>query len=187
MVKADQSVSDVHPRYEKPLTLKNGMQVTLRAIRSDDKQRLRDAFAKLETSTIYTRFFGYKKQLSDAELVQATEIDFHSTVALLVTTGDGSSETVIGAGRYVAAPGQMPESAEIAFTVEEDFHGLGIASLLLTSLAEIARENGLKRFEAEVLPGNAAMLVVFRKSGLAMRQSLGDGAVHVTLDLSPGG
>lgn len=171
--------------YEKTRTLKNGLQVTLRAIRSDDKQRLRDAFGKLEPSTIYTRFFGYKKQLTDAELTQATEIDFHTTVALLVTTGIGSSETVIGAGRYVAAPGQMPDSAEIAFTVEEDFHGLGIASLILSSLAEIARENGLKRFEAEVLPTNGAMLAVFRKSGLAMRQELGEGTIHVTLELAP--
>lgn len=171
--------------YHRLLTLKNGLQVTLRTIRSDDKQRLRDAFAKLEPSTIYTRFFGYKKQLSDAELAQATEIDFRTNVALLVTTGSGDTETVIGAGRYVAAPGPTPDSAEIAFTVEEDFHGLGIASLILSHLAEIARKYGLKRFEAEVLPGNTAMLAVFRKSGLPMRQSTGDGAVHVTLDLAP--
>ncbi|MEW5962221.1 MAG: GNAT family N-acetyltransferase [Pseudomonadota bacterium] len=78
----------------------------------------------------------------------------------------------------------MPDSAEIAFTVEEEYHGLGIASLILSSLAEIARDNGLMSFEAEVLTGNAGMLTVFRKSGLAIRQSLGDGSVHVTLDLS---
>lgn len=172
-------------QYEKTLKLKNGLQVTLRAIRSDDKQRLRDAFAKLEPSTIYTRFFGYKKQLTDAELAEATEIDFRTNVALLVTTGSSDAETVIGAGRYVAAPGPAPDSAEIAFTVEEDFHGLGIASLILSHLAAIARENGLKRFEAEVLPSNSAMLSVFRKSGLAMHQSLGDGSVHITLDLAP--
>jgi hypothetical protein len=67
--------------YARSIELKNGLAVTIRAIRSDDKQRLREAFAKLEPSTIYTRFFGYKKQLTDAELAQGTEIEFWSTPA----------------------------------------------------------------------------------------------------------
>lgn len=172
--------------FEKAITLRNGVRATIRAIRSDDKDRLRDAFGKLEPSTVYTRFFGYKKHLSDAELARATEVDFDSTVALVVTTGSGDTETLVGTGRYVAQAGtEHADSAEIAFTVEEDFQGLGIASLILKSLADIARTKGLGRFEAEVLPSNAAMLAVFRKSGLPMRQELADGSVHVTLELSP--
>jgi RimJ/RimL family protein N-acetyltransferase len=81
-------------------------------------------------------------------------------------------------------PCRTPRRAEIAFLVEEDFHGLGIAGRLLKHLAHLAREQGVSQFEAEVLPQNQAMLAVFSRSGLAMQQDTADGAVHVTLSLA---
>jgi RimJ/RimL family protein N-acetyltransferase len=163
-------------------TLENGMAVTIRAIRSDDKEMLRAAFNKLDRSSIYTRFFGYKKDLSEAELEQATNVDFDTVTALVVTAVNSETETLIGAGRY-ARVGEF--TAEVAFTVEEDYQGLGVASLLLRQLVDIAREKGLRRFEAEVLAQNLAMLAVFRHSGLPMRQQPESGVVHVTLGLQP--
>ena len=38
--------------------------------------------------------------------------------------------------------------------------------------------------EADVLPENTPMLQVFRRSGLRMRESLGEGVVHATLFLA---
>jgi hypothetical protein len=103
-------------------TLKNGLQITLRAVRPDDKDRLLAAFQQLEPSTVYTRFFAPKKSLSDAELEAATHLDFQRAVALLATIGEGAGETVIGGGRYVA---DGKGGAEVAFTVEEDLPGFG--------------------------------------------------------------
>lgn len=70
--------------------------------------------------------------------------------------------------------------------VEEDFHRLGMARLLLRHLAIIARAKGLVQFEAEVLPGNTGMLNVFARSGLPMVRAHGGGSVHVTLSLTGG-
>jgi RimJ/RimL family protein N-acetyltransferase len=75
-------------------------------------------------------------------------------------------------------------SAEIAFTVEEDYQGQGIASSILRHLIHIAREKGVSRFEADVLAENIAMLAVFARSGLPMKKSLEEGVVHVTLSLT---
>jgi len=44
----------------------------------------------------------------------------------------------------------------------------------------------VSRFEAEVLPQNTAMLAVFSRSGLPMKQSSADGVTHVTLSLAGG-
>jgi RimJ/RimL family protein N-acetyltransferase len=52
-------------------------------------------------------------------------------------------------------------STEIAFIVEEDWHGQGMASGILRHLMHIAREEGVSQFEAEVLSENRAMLAVF--------------------------
>jgi RimJ/RimL family protein N-acetyltransferase len=166
--------------------LKDGTPVTIRAIRPDDRARFAKAFKDLEAYSIYTRFFRFKSQLTDEELTAATDVDFDKTVALVVTVPSaGGDETIIGGGRYILYdPPNETRSAEIAFTVEEDYQGQGIASRILTHLIHIAQEKGVSRFEAEVLPENRAMLAVFARSGLPMKKSLEEGALHVTLSLS---
>lgn len=166
--------------------LKNGTAVTIRAIRPDDKARIVEAFGNLDPESIYTRFFRYKSELTDEELKTVTEVDFENTVALVVTIpAAGGEEIIIGAGRYVLYnPQDTLRSAEVAFTVEEDYQGQGIASRIMRHLIHIARETGVVRFEAEVLPKNMAMLAVFERSGLPMKRSFEDGAVHVTLSLA---
>lgn len=171
--------------YEHFETLKNGDAVRVRAVRRDDKDRFVEAFRNLEAESIYSRFFHAKKALSADDLASATEVDFENVVALVATIGAGSEETIIGAGRYLAfdaADGLR--SAEVAFTVEEDYHGQGIASRLLRHLVRIAREKGVSRFEAEVLPGNGAMLAVFEKSGLPVAKKHRDRTLHITMPLA---
>ena len=171
--------------FAQTATLRNGIQVKVRSIRPDDKPRLLTAFKNLDPESVYTRFFYHKKMLTDAELKAATEIDFHSSVALVVTTGAGEQETIIGAGRYAVIDETGPSrAAEVAFTVEEDYHRQGIARILLQHLASIARENGLSQFVAEVLPENRGMLTVFSKSGLPMKTEPSGDVVHVTLSLT---
>jgi GNAT superfamily N-acetyltransferase len=75
-------------------------------------------------------------------------------------------------------------SAEVAFTVEEDYHRQGISRILLQHLVSIARVKGLSRFVAEVLPENKGMLTVFSRSGLPMKTKHGGDAVHVDLLLT---
>jgi GNAT superfamily N-acetyltransferase len=168
-------------------TLKNGLAVTIRALRPDDRQRMADAVRGLDRETIYTRLFSYRNDLTEEGLDRIMRLDPENEVALVVTTGTTGGEIIIGAGRYVAsAPRDAERTAEIAFTVEEDYHRLGIAGRLLRHLANIARENGITAFEAEVLSRNRSMLAVFERSGLPMRKRLGDGVVHVTLSLRSG-
>lgn len=167
------------------VTLKDGVTVTIRAIRPDDKAGIFEAFRNLQPESIYSRFFYQKKTLTDEELKSLTEVDFENEVALVVTTGGGEKETIIGVGRFARLDSSAGRrSAELAFTVEEDFHGQGIASCLLERLACLAREKGISLFEAEILAENQAMIAVFARSGLPMKQSMSSGVVHVTLSLT---
>jgi GNAT superfamily N-acetyltransferase len=171
--------------YSAQETLKNGLQVTVRAIRPDDKDALVAAFKELDQRTIYLRFFAPKQEITPRELKEATDIDFVLNVALVTCLQDGEGEKIIGAGRYIVfGDAKPPDRAEVAFTVEEDFHGLGISSMMLRHLARIAKEKGITQFHAEVLQENKGMLVVFNRSGLPMKQEYADGITHVTLSLS---
>ena len=155
-------------------------QVSIRAVRHDDKERIVKAFRGLDPSSVYLRFFYYKKKLEDDELRRVTECDGASEAVLVATVGNGDGELIVGLGGYV----RSGPAADIAFAVAEDFRGRGVASRLLRQLADIARASGIVRFEADVLAENAPMLAVLRNSGLRMQTSHAQGAVHATLLLT---
>jgi GNAT superfamily N-acetyltransferase len=165
-------------------TLRNGLGVTVRALRPDDREKVARAVRGLDRESIYTRLFSYRNELTEAGLERIMRFDPDSEVVLIVTVGSGEDETVIGSGRYVVHPGAgSARSAEVAFMVEEDYHGLGIAGRLLRHLADVARAQGIAQFDASVLPGNKPMLSVFARSGWPMTKRTADGEVQVALAL----
>jgi RimJ/RimL family protein N-acetyltransferase len=166
-------------------TLKDGTEVTIRAIQPEDSASVLESFKNLDRDAIYRRFFSLKKELSDAELKQLTDVDFSRVVALVVTTETDKGETLIAGGRYAVENPESSQAAELAFLTDEAHRGRGIASLLLRHLIRLAQEAGVSRLEADVLADNHPMLVVFRRSGLPMRQQREGSVIHVTLDLRP--
>lgn len=166
--------------YQVTETLRNGVEVCIRASRPEDTDRVVEAFHELDPESVYLRFFGPKKELSAADLKRFRETDFTSRVILLCTVQRDNREIVIAVGTYARAG---DASAEVAFVVEEDYHRLGIARRLLGHLGTIAKNAGVRTFTAEVLPHNTGMRSVFERSGWPMTVRTSDGIVHVTLDL----
>ena len=170
------------------ITLRNGTRVQVRVARPDDRDRIVAAFNALEPDSVYTRFFSMRTDLTAAELHRVTRTDFTNFVALVAVVGQGADETVIGGATYVALPtADDTRAAEVAFTIEEDYQGQGLAGQLFAMLAGIARQHGMQRFEAEVLAGNAPMLKVFERSGLPLTKTREGGVTHIVMDLLPTG
>jgi len=169
-------------QYAIEAILRDGSSIHIRALRPEDKQLLVDHFEHLSRQSVYFRFFGAKKRLTDEELTRFTELDFVKQVALVATLGIGTEERIIGVGRYTAVPhdGGSPTCAEVAFAVLDEYQGRGIGTLLLEHLAPIAHANGITEFEADVLGENNQMLEVFAKSGFKVKRSLESGVFHVT-------
>jgi RimJ/RimL family protein N-acetyltransferase len=174
--------------FRHPARLRNGTPVLIRPVRADDRERIISAFRKLEPETIYTRFFSAKKHLSETDLARIEASDFVRSLALVATLADGDDELIIGGGAYTVLdrPG-APLTAELSFTVEEDYHGQGLSGLFMRLLTQIGRARGIRRFEAEVLAGNTPMLRVFQRSGLPQQRHAEDGVVRVVMDLDASG
>ncbi len=171
--------------YRADATLESGAAVTVRALRPDDRERVARAVRGLDRESIYFRLFSYRRELTEAGLDRIMRFDPDLEIALVATTGTEGDETIVAGGRYVVDdPAADPRSAEVAFTVEEDWHGRGLASLLLRHLAAIARERGIAAFTATVLAENRAMLRVFERSGLVPRTRREGDTMHVTLTLA---
>jgi ribosomal protein S18 acetylase RimI-like enzyme len=106
-------------------------------------------------------------------------VDFVDHVALVAVTEEDGHPAIIAGGRYIVTE---PGTAEVAFAVIDQYQGQGLGSALMRHLTAIARQAGLSKFVAEVLPSNKPMLKVFEKSGLRVAKSRQQGAVHVVLE-----
>lgn len=174
--------------FSHPVRLRDGRAATVRVMRPDDRDRLVAAFAKLDRESVYTRFFSYRRELPQGPLERIAQIDFARLAALVVTLDEGGGETIIGSATYVATDSaDGARAAEVAFTVEEDFQGQGLAGRLLGDLAAIAGRHGFVRLVAEVLVRNAAMLAVFERSGLPLSTRREGEVLHVSLALVSAG
>jgi RimJ/RimL family protein N-acetyltransferase len=170
--------------FSQQVLLRNGTPVLIRVTLPEDRDKVVAAFNELEPNSVYTRFFGMRKELSAAELDRITASDFVNFVSLAAMVGSGADETLVGGASYVALPSaDGARVAEVAFTIEEDYQGQGLAGKLLAGLVGIARQHGIARFEADVLAGNAAMLSVFERSGLPLTKARDGGVIHVVMDL----
>ena len=160
--------------------LRDGSRVTIRALRPDDRQRLMEAFRLLDADSVYTRFFMHRSGFSETEIERSINVDFVSEVALAVTIEAAGVERLIAVGRYFVLGGG---AAEVAFVVEEDYQGRGIASRLLACLAVLGRAQGITRFEADVMARNNSMLAVFDRSGFPVHRRVEGNVAHLTLTL----
>lgn len=164
--------------------LPDGRSLVIRAIRSDDKPILQEGWHHLSKQSQYFRFFTSKGELTEQELAFFTNIDFKHHVGLLASIVVDDSETPVGVGRYIVTDGEACRTAELAFTVVEEYQGLGIATILLKHLIVIAKSQGISEFTAFVLPENKGMLKVLHKSGLKERQTLNSvGVWEISLPL----
>ena len=170
--------------YMTKATLKDGRAVVIRSIRPDDKAMVLAVFQNLSPQSKLRRFFTVKSTLSEEELQWITEVDFETTFALVVELDEGPQRDIIGGGRYIEDESESTvRTAEIAFTVEDQFQGKGIGKLLMQHLTKMARARGIAQFEAFVLPDNRGMLGVFSSSGLPMNTEPHGGELRVVLQL----
>lgn len=185
-----QSASDRHEypaHWEADVVLRDGGTARIRPITVDDAERLVSFYEQVSDESKYYRFFAPYPRLSAKDVHRFTHHDFVDRVGLAATVGGEFIATVrydrIGADG-MAAPAPADE-AEVAFLVQDAHQGRGVASTLLEHIAAVARERGIRRFAAEVLPANTKMIKVFTDAGYTQKRSFEDGVVHLEFGLEP--
>ena len=155
------------------LMTRSGATVHVRAVRADDQARLTAFYQGLSDRARALRFCA---AVNDDFLTRAA--GRYSTLkdtegfGLMATERD--DERVIAHAVYLQTGA---DRAEVAFAVADDRHDLGLGTLLLGELAQIASARGIRQFEALVMPENRQMLAVFRESGFPIRTRAAGGEV----------
>ncbi|MGH3589213.1 MAG: GNAT family N-acetyltransferase, partial [Pseudonocardia sp.] len=173
--------------WEADVVLRDGTTMHLRPLRPEDADAIQRFQEAQSERSAYFRFFAPVRRLTDRELTRLTHVDHHDRVALIavrpgVDDEGRPREDVLGVARYDKV---SDAEAEVAFNIADAMQGKGLGSVLLEHVAAAARERGVRRFTADVLPQNSSMLAVFRDAGYAISQHLDDGVVMVAFDLDP--
>jgi RimJ/RimL family protein N-acetyltransferase len=167
-------------QYSVTELLRDGSCIEIRALKPTDRDQLQSAVGRMSDESIQRRFFAPKRHFSEREIDFYVNVDFVNHVALVAVLNVEGRALIVGGGRYIVI---QPGVAEVAFGLDDAYQGRGIGGLLMKHLTAIAREGGLRQLVAEVLPGNVAMLSVFKKAGLEMSTKRESGVAHVRLRL----
>ncbi|MCS0637600.1 GNAT family N-acetyltransferase [Streptomyces sp. LP05-1] len=173
--------------WEADVVLRDGGTARIRPITTEDADRLVSFYEQVSDESKYYRFFAPYPRLSAKDVHRFTHHDYVDRAGLAATVGGEFIATV----RYDridarGLPASAPaDAAEVAFLVQDAHQGRGVASALLEHIAAVARERGIRRFIAEVLPANTKMIKVFTDAGYTQKRSFADGAVRLQLDLEP--
>jgi L-amino acid N-acyltransferase YncA len=145
------------------LQLRDGLRVTMRAVRPQDKDELQSALKRLSDASRYARFMSPLRELSPQMLERATNPEGSRELQLVAVVREGTQEKIIGGARYAAMVGST--DCEFAVAVTDEWQGRGLARQLLDALMRTARARGFKRMEGYILATNARMLNLAKSLG----------------------
>ena len=172
------AVAPVPPRYRpRCVRLRDGREVTLRAVVEADAAEIVQAFERLSAESRYYRFMGCKKNLDGSAVQRGVHPRPGQDFVFVATIPATDGIDIVGAGQYVRAGEGNDKTCEFAITVAEGWRGIGLATRLLASLVRRARRDGYETMEGWVIAQNRPMLAVARKLHFRVEPVPGDATV----------
>jgi acyl-CoA hydrolase/GNAT superfamily N-acetyltransferase len=176
-----QNVKNYPVELETVKTFKDGLEVRFRPIKPSDEDMMRRLFYQFSDESKYLRYFVRVSTMPHREMQKYVNIDYIDVVSIVGLITRNRQEEIIAEGRYAYYP--QEKTYEMAFIVDEDFQGKGIATFMAEYLIKIAKERGLKTVCANVLPENKKMLMVFDKIKTKHTSKFSEGVVSLEFNL----
>ena len=144
--------------------------LVLRSSGRQDLDRLKSFFAHLSSEARYNRFMTPVKMVADPVVSLLCNADQRNHIAWLATTPPNAGETVVAEARYVNC-GSRPDACEFAISIADHWRGRGIGRILLAQLEAHASARGFRRFFADTLASNSAMIGLGERLGYTVRRN----------------
>src|SRR6266850_4357635 len=149
--------------------------VGLARLERSDGEALRRLFFRLSRETLYRRFHSPIVRPEQAHPERLLDIDHHDREAVVAVV-DGE---IVGVARYARWPGT--ERADLAVVVADDWQRQGLATRMLSALAERADMAGIRTFTASVQGDNQPTLALLRRFRPMERATFSEGLAEMTL------
>jgi hypothetical protein len=110
---------------QQTVKLRDGREVLIRPIRSEDVDLLIELHGRLSLASRYFRFFSPQPQLSRKQAEYFASVDFDTRVAMVAAVREEATERIVAVGRFDVV---SPDAAEFALVVRDDYQGIGLSS-----------------------------------------------------------
>jgi acetyltransferase len=160
-------------QYIRPFTLhensnSDGQKVEIRPIMPEDEPLMTEFTMGLSPDNLYLRYFhavSASSLITHEQLARLTFVDYNREMALVAVRTDPKSHRpqIIAHGQLTKLHGS--NDAEFAIQVRDAYQGTGLGTELLNRLLEIARDEGIERVVAEIMPENIGMRRICTKLG----------------------
>jgi acetyltransferase len=171
-----------HEEWLAELPLTGGPVVRFRHVRPDDEPLIAEAIRTASRETLLHRFFSPIRSVSADVLRRMLAIDRTKETCIVGAVIAQEAVRIVCGARFVKL---RPDAAEIALTVHDDFQRRGLGTFLVRLLAKLARAEGIRWFEAEVMASNQKMRNLFKKvmsPSRAVGRWTGD-VYHIVIDV----
>ncbi len=156
--------------YRKFVTLQNGKRMMFRFLNEPDREELIRLFQEAPEEDI--RFL--KQNVRDTKLVNSwvDQLNYRRVLPLVaVDLGDNRlvADATLHRGKHAAK-----HLAEIRIFVSRPFRNLGLGSLMLDELINLALKENLHWLKAEIIADHKKVVKAFRSKGFEIRATLED-------------
>lgn len=161
--------------------LADGRPVCLRTIRPSDEVRIRDGIAEMSDRSRYLRFFSAFRAPPESIVKRLSAVDGHDHIGWGAILLDGQDHPPIAAAHAIRSD-ELPWHGELAIAVLDDYHGLGLARMLIAAVLLDCLKEDLPVLEMQMLAENRAAQNLVTYLG-AKRSTALDSVSHYWLDV----
>ncbi len=154
-----EEIHSIYPLGLEESRVMDGRKITFRPVKPTDERSIQEHYYGLDKTDVVSRFFHEKTSFVSKQIERTFIIDYHKDMTIVVVEGQVGFEKVLAVGEYYLNP--ETNLAEIAFSVDKEWQGKGLSSILIKKLAEAAKKNGIKGLTAYTDKENKRMVKLF--------------------------
>ena len=167
---------------EKIVTLKDGQQVLIRPIRSEDWSTQLAFDEALSPEDRYKRYFGEVPTLDEAQLAKLTQIDYEREMSLIALSvaGDTSDQILAVANIYLEPD---KSEAEFAIAVRSDLKSKGLGKQLMLQIIDYCRSQSVQNLTGMTMLTNQSMAILAKNLGFELTRDMEERVLLMTLNM----
>ncbi len=156
-----ESIRSVYPQKIEENRIINGQPTLFRPARLTDGRTIQEHFYGLDRQDVLKRFFLPKTAFVSEDVAEVFQVDYIHNMSIVAVIGNPGFEKVIAVGCYFLDPAN--NMAEVAYSVDREWQGKGISTIMQEKLVQTAMEHGISGMVAYTTPGNTSMIDLFYK------------------------
>jgi hypothetical protein len=166
----------VHAPFDR--ILDDGLEVRLRPLVPEDRERIHRAYELLSEESRLNRFWERPARLGEHHAERLSDVDGSDHLSWIALNPEDATFPGFGGASYWREP-DCPSRAELSFTIADAWQRRGLATLFFSILWYEGWKNGVRHFTGQCRRENGAMVAWWTDMGGRIEE----GTRHVDLNL----